>query len=100
MGPTILIAAILLALCVIGLGFNIFFRKKAFPDGEISTNPELRKQGIVCTREEDLRIWAEKHHQGDYGKVNVTDATKAKHRHRDKAACEGIDCHLCDGLGI
>ena len=100
MGATILIASILLALCVIGLGFNIFFRKKAFPDGEISTDSEMRKRGINCTREEDLRIWAEKNRPAEYGKINVTDATKSKRRHRDKAACEGIDCHLCDGLGL
>jgi hypothetical protein len=100
MGPTIIIAAIILCLCVIGLGFNIFFRKRPFPDGELSTNPEMKKRGISCSREEDLRIWAEKNRPAEYGKVNVTDATKAHPRKRDKAACEGIDCHICDDLGL
>ena len=48
----IFIAAILLvALCVIGLGVNIFFRKDGkFPETEIEHNVEMRKRGIRCAR--------------------------------------------------
>lgn len=45
------------AVCVFGLCFNIIFRGKPFPDGEISHNKALRKQGIICAKEEELRIW-------------------------------------------
>lgn len=27
-----------------------------FPDGEISRNKELRKRGIICAKEEELRM--------------------------------------------
>lgn len=28
-----------------------------FPDGEISHNRELRRRGIVCAKEEEMRMW-------------------------------------------
>ena len=38
-----LAALVFVGLCVLGLGFNIFFRKDGhFPDTEISTNPAMR----------------------------------------------------------
>ncbi|MBR6345985.1 MAG: hypothetical protein IKR69_01185 [Bacteroidales bacterium] len=49
-----LAAVLFVALAVIGLGFNIFFLKKPFPDGEISRNEELRRRGIKCAKEEEL----------------------------------------------
>ncbi|MGN0188680.1 MAG: hypothetical protein ACI395_04115 [Candidatus Cryptobacteroides sp.] len=54
-------AVILVGLCVIGLCFNIIFRKDGkFPDTEISTNPEMRKRGIVCAKEDEMRMWGRK----------------------------------------
>lgn len=52
----VLIAAVVfVGLCVLGLGFNIFFRKGGkFPDTEISTNPAMKKLGIKCAKEEEL----------------------------------------------
>ena len=49
-----LAAVLFVGLAVIGLGVNIFFRGKPFPDGEISTNPEMRKRGIKCVKEEEM----------------------------------------------
>lgn len=51
-----LAAVIFVGLAVVGLGVNIFFRGKPFPDGEISTNPEMRKRGIKCAKEEELEM--------------------------------------------
>ena len=52
---------IIIALCAIGLGFNIIFRKNGkFPDSEIGHSKEMRKQGIRCAKEEELRIWGKK----------------------------------------
>ena len=50
----IFIAALLLVgISVIGLCFNIIFRKNGrFPDTEISSNPAMRKLGIRCAKEE------------------------------------------------
>ncbi|MBQ9194904.1 MAG: hypothetical protein IJ152_04535, partial [Bacteroidales bacterium] len=43
---------------VLLLGVNIFFFHRPFPDGEISTNPEMRKRGIKCAKQEELEILA------------------------------------------
>ena len=54
-------AVILVGLCVIGMCFNIIFRKNGkFPDTEIRTNVEMRKRGIVCAKEEEMRLWGRK----------------------------------------
>lgn len=72
---TLLAAVIFVGLAVLLLGVNIFFLKKPFPNGEISTNPEMRKRGIKCVKEEEMEMLASK--KG--GKVcdgNFSDACK------------------------
>lgn len=57
----ILIAAVIfLGLAVFIMCFNVIFRKKPFPDGEIEHNMELRKRGIICAKEEEMKIWGPK----------------------------------------
>lgn len=52
---TFLAAALFVGLCILGLGFNIFFRKNGkFPETEISSNKEMRKLGIKCAKEEEM----------------------------------------------
>ena len=51
-----LAAVLFLGLAVLLLGVNIFFFNRPFPDGEISTNPEMRKRGIKCAKEEELEM--------------------------------------------
>ncbi len=54
-----LAAIFFVGLCVLGLGFNIFFRKNGrFPDTEISSNPAMRSLGIKCVKEEELEMLA------------------------------------------
>jgi hypothetical protein len=54
----ILLAILLLALGVTGLAITILVKKDGkFPDGEIAHNKALRQQGIVCAKEEELRLW-------------------------------------------
>ncbi|MDE6147562.1 MAG: hypothetical protein K2G18_05840 [Bacteroidales bacterium] len=54
-------ALILVSLCIIGLGVNIFFRKDGkFPETEIENNVQMRKRGIRCAKEEEMRIWGRK----------------------------------------
>ena len=50
------IAIVLIALVVLGLGFNIFFRKKKFPETEVGHNKEMRKRGINCARTEEMML--------------------------------------------
>jgi len=52
-----LAALALVAFCVIGLCFNIIFRKDGkFPETEIENNKEMRKRGIKCAKEEEIRL--------------------------------------------
>ena len=53
-----LAAVIFVGLAVLLLGVNIFFFRRPFPNGEISTNPEMRKRGIKCAKEEELEMLA------------------------------------------
>ena len=55
---TLLAAIVFVGLAVLLLGVNIFFFKRPFPDGEISTNPEMRKRGIKCAKHEELEMLA------------------------------------------
>ena len=56
---TFLAALVFVGLAVLLLGVNIFFFRRPFPDGEISTNPEMRKRGIKCAQEEELEMLEE-----------------------------------------
>jgi len=53
-----LAAVVFVGLAVLLLGVNIFFFRRPFPDGEISTNPEMRKRGIKCAKQEELEMLA------------------------------------------
>ena len=55
---TLLAAIVFVGLAVLLLGVNIFFFKRPFPDGEISTNPEMQKRGIKCAKQEELEMLA------------------------------------------
>jgi hypothetical protein len=37
------------------LGFNIFFRKKSFPETEIGRNKQMRKLGLTCPKCDEIR---------------------------------------------
>ena len=53
-----LLAVLLLALGVAGMAVTILVKKDGrFPDGEISHNKELRRRGVICAKEEELRLW-------------------------------------------
>ncbi|MBQ4389488.1 MAG: hypothetical protein II824_05915 [Bacteroidales bacterium] len=55
---TLIAAIIFVGVAVLLLGVNIFFFHRPFPDGEISTNPEMRKRGIKCAKQEELELLA------------------------------------------
>ena len=77
---TLLAAIIFVGLAVLLLGVNIFFFKKPFPNGEISTNPEMQKRGIKCARQEELEMLAaqkgKKVCSGNYSEACETCALK------------------------
>jgi uncharacterized protein YneF (UPF0154 family) len=48
-------ALIILLLIILGMSIGIFFgKKKKFPEGSVSKNPELRKLGLKCAKHEEL----------------------------------------------
>ena len=55
-----LAAVVFVGLAVLLLGVNIFFFRRPFPDGEISTNPEMRKRGITCANQEEIELLAKR----------------------------------------
>ena len=55
---TLLAAIVFVGLAVLLLGVNIFFFKRPFPNGEISTNPEMQRRGIQCAKQEELEMLA------------------------------------------
>ena len=55
---TLFAAIIFVGLAVLLLGVNIFFFHRPFPDGEISTNPDMRKRGIKCAKQEEMEMLA------------------------------------------
>ena len=58
-------ALVLVASCVFGMCFNIIFRKDGhFPETEIENNREMRKRGIKCAKEEEIRLWGPKNEDG------------------------------------
>ena len=61
----LLAAIVLVGLCVVGLCFNIIFRKDGkFPETEIENNKEMRKRGIKCAKEEEMKLWGKKRADG------------------------------------
>jgi hypothetical protein len=74
---TFLAALVFVGLAVILLGVNIFFLKRPFPNGEISTNPEMQKRGIKCAKQEELEMLAAqkgnpRHCTGEYSDACLT----------------------------
>ena len=50
-----------IGLCVLGLGVSIFFRKNGhFPETDISKNKDMKRLGITCPREDELRAQGER----------------------------------------
>ncbi|MBQ9214920.1 MAG: hypothetical protein IJ150_13430 [Bacteroidales bacterium] len=52
-----LLVLIILALCFLGLGIQIFFsKKKRFPQYEVGENEEMQKLGIYCMHQQQQMI--------------------------------------------
>lgn len=45
-----LLSLVLVSLAILGLGFNVFLRKKKFPHTHIGGNKEMIKRGIYCAK--------------------------------------------------
>ncbi len=52
----VLLSIVVVALCVLGLCFNIIVRKKDFPHYDVGSNEEMKKRGIRCYKDEDAAL--------------------------------------------
>lgn len=81
---TFLLAVIVLAVGIAGMAITIIVKKDGkFPDGEISHNKELRKKGIICAKEEELRLW------GRNGSMRRKGASDRRVADCPEGGCEG-----------
>jgi len=53
----LLISLILVAFAFLGLGFNIIFRKKKFPQTGVGSNPEMQKRGLSCAKCDEMQAY-------------------------------------------
>jgi len=53
--PYLIIVLAIVVISFIFLGFNIFFRKRSFPETEIGRNREMRKLGLTCPKCDEIR---------------------------------------------
>lgn len=52
----LLLVSGILALAIIAMGVNVFFRKnKKFPSSSIGGNKEMRKLGLKCAKGEEIK---------------------------------------------
>lgn len=58
---TVLLASlVIVSLAFLGLGLNIFFRKNGkFPDSEVGTNPNMKKMGLTCAKQDEIKSYRE-----------------------------------------
>ncbi len=49
----LLLSLLLVGIAFLGIGFNIVFRRKKFPDTHIGGNKEMQKRGIYCAKTTD-----------------------------------------------
>lgn len=59
-----LAALLFIGIGVLGMCFNILFRKKDFPEFEVSSNKEMRRLGIRCMKEEEDELWGDEAARG------------------------------------
>jgi hypothetical protein len=56
LGVLLLVSMAALGLCVAGLAFNILVRKNGkFPETEVGKNQHMRKLGITCVKQDEIR---------------------------------------------
>ena len=51
----LIIVLTIVVISFVFLGFNIFFRRKTFPETEIGRNKEMRKLGLSCPKCDEIR---------------------------------------------
>lgn len=53
MMTTLILTLAILGVALLGLCFNVVFRKKPFPETHVGHNKEMKKRGIMCVKAMD-----------------------------------------------
>lgn len=53
----LLLSVIIIFISFILLGFNIFFRKKNFPETSVGHNRHMKKLGITCVKHDEIKLY-------------------------------------------
>lgn len=53
MMATLILTLAILGVALLGLCFNVVFRKKPFPETHVGHNKEMKKRGIMCVKAMD-----------------------------------------------
>ncbi len=60
----LILSSILLSLALLGMAFNMLFRKNGkFPKYQVGHNKEMHKLGITCVKHDETRMFRETHTQ-------------------------------------
>ncbi|MBI9065898.1 MAG: hypothetical protein JEZ09_01320 [Salinivirgaceae bacterium] len=70
----VLLAVVILGIGILGMAFNIVFRKKKFPETHVGQNKEMRKKGIVCAQTMDKMEQAKAKKQARFKNVRIMKA--------------------------
>lgn len=52
----LIITIIIVAVCFIAIGIQVWIKGK-FPETEVGHNENMRKMGLCCAKEEEMRLW-------------------------------------------
>lgn len=53
MFATLMLTLAIVGIALVGLCFNLIFRKKPFPETHVGHNKEMKKRGIMCVKAMD-----------------------------------------------
>lgn len=65
-----ILSLVFIGIALLGLGINIFFRKKPFPETSVGHNKEMRRRKIFCIKTQQVII--DKNINKDYNSPNCS----------------------------
>ncbi len=67
----LLLTVVILGIGILGMAFNIIFRKKKFPETHVGHNKDMRKLGITCAQTMDKIEQKKVKEKGRFKKVKL-----------------------------
>ncbi len=77
MFATLMLTLAIVGIALIGLAFNLIFRKKPFPETHVGHNKEMKKRGIMCVKAMDAleqkKAWEKEN--GKFANLKIDNAS-------------------------